>query len=177
METGVFPLGLILEGDLLGFDDGVGDEGGGVEIGFFQGDGGDLVIIIAGVIKNAFFEIVTRGIDGVFVFVVAEIATAVLLVDGMEDVEELADAGGLVGLCGAGIELREGGFGEAGFGRKVTGEADGTHATAIDGEVISRSEVVFGGFGGKMLIVAELEDLFVKRWVVGQDADWVVINF
>ena len=71
-------------------------EGRAVEVGFFQVDGGDLVVVVASIIANALFEVVTTGIDGDFVTTVAEVADAALLVDGVEDVEELAHAGHLV---------------------------------------------------------------------------------
>ncbi len=94
--------GLVLEGDLFGFDDGESNEIGRVEVGFLEGNGGDLVVAVGRVIENALFEVVAGRIDGVLELVVAEIAAAVLLLDGMEDVEKLVHAGEFVG-GGAGI--------------------------------------------------------------------------
>ena len=78
--------------DLFGFEDGVDDELVGIEIFGVEIEGRDLVVGVGRVVENAVFEVVAGGVDGVFVFAVAEVATAVLLVDGVEDVEELADA-------------------------------------------------------------------------------------
>lgn len=78
--------------DLFGFEDGVDDELVGIEIFGVETEGGDLVVGVGRVVENAVFEVITGGVDGVFVFAVAEVAAAVLLVDGVEDVEELADA-------------------------------------------------------------------------------------
>lgn len=78
--------------DLFGFEDGVDDELVGIEIFGVEVEGGDLVVGVGRVVENAVFEVVAGGVDGVFVFAVAEVAAAVLLVDGVEDVEELADA-------------------------------------------------------------------------------------
>ncbi len=78
--------------DLFGFEDGVDDELVGIEIFGVEAEGGDLVVGVGRVVEDAVFEVVARGVDGVFVFAVAEVAAAVLLVDGVEDVEELADA-------------------------------------------------------------------------------------
>ena len=78
--------------DLFGFEDGVDDELVGIEIFGVEVEGGDLVVGVGRVVENAVFEVIAGGVDGIFVFAVAEVATAVLLVDGVEDVEELADA-------------------------------------------------------------------------------------
>lgn len=51
------------------------------------------MIIVRGVIADTLFEIVARRVDGNFVFAIAEVTTTALLVDGMENVKELADAG------------------------------------------------------------------------------------
>ncbi len=78
--------------DLFGFEDGVDDELVGIEIFGVEIEGRDLVVGVGRVVENAVFEVIAGGVDGIFVFAVAEVATAVLLVDGVEDVEELADA-------------------------------------------------------------------------------------
>lgn len=161
--------------DLFSLDDRVVGEVGVVEIGLFHGEGRNLMVVVGCVIENTLFEIVAGSIEGMFVFVVAEVAAAVLLVDGVENVEELADAGHLV-IGGNGVELGEGGFGIARFGREVAWEANGTHAAAISREIIGGSEFVLGSLGGKMLVVAELEALLVERRVVGQDADGIVVD-
>ncbi len=80
------------------------------------------MVVVGGVVEDAFVEVVAGGVDGVFVTlggvcrgagfgrccvsicvgvcagdcVGGDVAAAVLLVDGVEDVEELADAGKLV---------------------------------------------------------------------------------
>lgn len=134
------------------------------------------MIIIAGVIESAGREVVTVGINGDLVLVVAEVGAATLLVDGMEDVEELADVAELV-VGREGIELGEGGSNEARFGREVAGEADGAHAAAIKREVDLGSDGVDGVLCGQVLVIAELEELLVERRVVGEDADRVVVDF
>ena len=78
--------------DLFGFEDGVVDVLVGIEIFGVEIEGRDLVVGVGRVVENAVFEVIAGGVDGIFVFAVAEVATAVLLVDGVEDVEELADA-------------------------------------------------------------------------------------
>lgn len=78
--------------DLFGFEDGVDDELVGIEVFGVEVEGGDLVVGVGRVVENAVIEVITGGVDGVFVFAVAEVAATVLLVDGVEDVEELADA-------------------------------------------------------------------------------------
>lgn len=84
---------LVLIVDLFGVKDGIGDELIGIEIGGSEFNGGDLVVVISCVVEDAALEAIAGGIDGVFVFVIAKVAATVLLVDGVEDVEELADAG------------------------------------------------------------------------------------
>ncbi len=81
---------------MFGFDDGEAGKDRIIEIGFLEGESGDLVVVVGRVVESAFVEIITRGVKGAFVFVVAEVTAAVLLIDGMENVEELADARKLV---------------------------------------------------------------------------------
>ncbi len=75
-------------------------------------DGGNLVIIISRIIENTLLKVITGAIKSVFIFVVTEVTAAVLLVDRVEDVEELADTAYLV-VGGEGMEFGEGGFDEA----------------------------------------------------------------
>lgn len=108
---------LVLVVDLFGFDDGVDDKLVGVEVFGGELKSGDLVVVVRSVVKDAFLEVVTVGVDGVFEFVVAEVATTELLVDRVEDVEELADAGKFVifAVFVAGVGAGEGDFSEAGL--------------------------------------------------------------
>lgn len=69
--------------DLFGKRSGEADELGAVEVDFVHVDSGDLMVVIGSVVANATVEIIARGIDGVLVFIIAEIATPALLVDGM----------------------------------------------------------------------------------------------
>lgn len=98
--------------DLFGADEGITDERSGIEVGFFEVDSGDLVVVVAGVVEETSFEIVAVGIDGDFVFIITEVGAAALLVDGVEDVEELADAARLI-VGGEGMGASEGSFHEA----------------------------------------------------------------
>lgn len=161
---------------MLGGDKGVVDEVGAVEVFFLHVDRGDLVVVVAGVVEDLVVEIVTVGVDSDFVFVVTEVGAAALLVDGVEDVEELADTGDFV-VGGKGIKLGEGDFRETRFGREITRKADGAHATAVGREVNTRGESINRGFGRKMLIITELKELLVEWRVVSEDADRVVVDF
>ncbi len=91
--------------DLFGFEDGVDDKLVGIEVFGVEVEGGDLVVGIGCVVEDALLEVVAGGIEGVFEFVVAKVATAVLLLDGVENVEELVDAGEFVGVVGGGCVL------------------------------------------------------------------------
>lgn len=170
---------LVLVVDLFGFDDGVDDELVGIEVFGGEFEGSDLVVIVGGVVEDAFLEVVTVGVDGVFEFVVAEVAAAELLVDRVEDVEELADAGEFVvfAIFVAGVSASEGDFGEARPRREVARKADGTHAAAVLLEREVRGELIFGSSGGEMHVVIEGEKLLVKRRVVGKDTSGVVVDF
>lgn len=134
------------------------------------------MVVIAGVVEDAGLEVVTVGINGDFVFVGAEVGAATLLVNGVKDVEELTDVGQFI-IIGEGIELGEGDFSKARFGREVARETDGAHAAAVKREVDARSEGIDWGFGRKVLIITELEELLVKWRVVGEDANRVVVDF
>ena len=87
-------------GDLFGGDEGIAREVGAVKVNAVEVNGGDLVVVVAGVVVNAGAEIATGGIDGDFVFRIvggAEAAGATGLVNGVENVEELTDAAEFVG--------------------------------------------------------------------------------
>ena len=129
-------------------------------------DSGNLVIIISRIIEDALLEVITGAIKSVFVFVVAEVAAAVLLVDGVEDVEELANAAHLV-IGGEGMEFSKGGFDEARLRAQISRKADSAHATAVFLEIIARSESIDRRRSGEMHIIIEAEKLFRERWVVG----------
>ena len=88
--------GLVLVVDLFGSNDGEADEVGVVEVGLVHVDGGNLVIVVGSVVADALFEVVAGRVDSDFVLIVTEVATATLLVDGMENVEELADTRELI---------------------------------------------------------------------------------
>lgn len=89
-----FHKGLVLIIDLLGIDHREAGKFGGFEIGFVYVDSGDLVIVVASVIGNALIEIVTGAIDGDFELGGFKfgLVGATGLIDGVEDVEILADA-------------------------------------------------------------------------------------
>lgn len=93
-------LGLVLLGDLFGSDEGIAGEVGAVKVNAVEVNGGDLVIVVAGVVVDTSAEVATGGIDGDFVFGIvggAEAAGAAGLINGVENVEELADAAEFVG--------------------------------------------------------------------------------
>lgn len=161
---------------MFGVDERGMEELGGIEIVFGEAVRGDLVVVISGVVEGAGIEVVAVGKDGDFVFIVAKVGATALLVDGMENVEELVDARDFV-VGGEGIEFGEGDFREAGLGREVARKADGAHAAAVFGESEVGGEVVFRGFGGEVLVIAELEIHFVERGIVGKDAGRVVVDF
>lgn len=81
---------------MFGLDNGVAEEVGSIEVDVMEIDGGNLMIVVSCVVENTLFEVVTRTVKRMLIFVVTEIAAAVLLVDGMKNVEELADATHLV---------------------------------------------------------------------------------
>lgn len=82
--------------NLLDLNNRIFGEVGGVKVDVMEIDGGNLMIVVSCVVENTLFEVVTRTVKRMLIFVVTEIAAAVLLVDGMKNVEELADATHLV---------------------------------------------------------------------------------
>ena len=67
------------------------------------------MVVVGSIITQAFFKVVARRINGDFVFVITKVAAAALLVDGMQNMEELADAGHFVGIR-KGMSTSESGF-------------------------------------------------------------------
>ena len=174
-----FEFWLVLLGDLFGGDEGIAGEVGAVKVNAMEVNGGDLVVVVAGVVVNAGAEVAAGGIDGDFVFGIvggAEAAGAAGLINGVENVEELADAAEFVG-GGDGVEAGEGGFDEAGAGREVAWETVGTEAVAVGLEVKGGGELVGGFGGGKVEVIVETEGLDGEGRVVGEDADGVVVDF
>lgn len=165
--------------DLFGVKDGVGDELVGVEIGAREFNGGDLVVVISRVVEDAALEAIAGGIDSVFIFIIAKVAATVLLVDGMEDVEELADTGELVGFITdvAGVGASESGADETRFGGEVAGKADPAQAAAVFLERNVWHESIFWGVGGEIAIVVKIEELFVERRIVSENAGGVIVDF
>ena len=139
-------------------------------------DSGNLVIIISRIIENTLFEVIAGAIKSVLVLVVTEVAAAVLLVDGMEDMEELANAAHFV-IGGEGMDFGESGFDEARLRAQISWKTDSTHAAAVFLEVIARSESIDWRRGGEVHIIIETEKLFREGWVVGQNADRIVVDF
>lgn len=165
--------------DLFGVKDGVGDELVGVEIGAREFKSGDLVVVISRVVEDAALEAIAGGIDSVFVFVIAEVAATILLVNGVEDVEELTDTGEFVGFIAdvAGVGASESGADETRFGGEVAGKADPAHAAAVFLERNVWREGVFWGVGGEIAIVVKIEELLVEGRIVGEDAGGVIVDF
>jgi len=68
---------------LFSGEHGIGHELIAVEVDFMEVDGGDLVVIVGGVIADALVKVVAGRIDSGLIFVVAKGGAAALLVDGM----------------------------------------------------------------------------------------------
>lgn len=139
-------------------------------------DGGNLVIVISHIVENTLLKVIAGAIKSVFIFVVTEVAAAVLLVDGVEDMEELANAAHFV-IGGEGMDFGESGFDEARLRAQISWKTDSTHAAAVFLKVIARSESIDWRRGGEVHIIIETEKLFREGWVVGQNADRIVVDF
>ena len=72
---------LVLIIDLLSLDDRQADEVGGVEVGIVHLDSRNLVVVVGGVVEDAFLQVVAGAINRVLVLALAEVTAAVLLVD------------------------------------------------------------------------------------------------
>ncbi len=134
------------------------------------------MIVVGRVVENALLEIVAGTVKGMLVFVIAEIAAAVLLVDGVENMEELADATELV-VGRFRVELGESGFDETRLRREVAREADSAHAAAVGAKREIGGKAIDWFLVGEVEIIVEMEKLFVERWVIGEDADGIVVDF
>ena len=85
-----------------------------VEVFVVHVNGVDLVVVIGRVVVDALRRVAAGGVDGNLILVLSDLAAAALLVDGTEDVEELAHAGALV-IRRKRTELRKGNFHESGL--------------------------------------------------------------
>ncbi len=120
--------------DLFGGDEGEALELGGFEVGFFEVDGGDLVVIVASVVINTVLEVAAGRVNRDVIAVIAEVDDAALIIDRVENVEELGDRGEIGGIVRGlhdGVEFGEGGFDKTAAAREIAGEADGAHAARI----------------------------------------------
>lgn len=134
------------------------------------------MIIVASIIENLFVKVVTIGIYGNLIFMVAEVGATTLLVDGMEDMEELTDTRRFVAVR-EGIKLGKGSFDETRLGRKISWKADGAHTATVSLEVNLRGKIVDRALGGKMLVIIELEKLLIERRIISKYANRIVIDF
>lgn len=111
-------------------------------------------------------------------------SAAALLVNGVEDVEKLAEVGEILffggggGVAGAreGMKFSEGDANEAGLRIKTARNATRAKTAAVVRESEVGREEIFGIVGRELSIVVELEKLGGERRVVGEDADGIIIN-
>lgn len=75
------------------------------------------------------------------------------------------------------MKLGEGDFREARSRAEVSRKADGAHAAAVLLEVVAGSEMIFGRSSGKCHVVVKAEELLREWGIVGQDTDWVIVDF
>ena len=73
------------------------DQVGAVEIFLVHVDAHHGAVVVGGVVVFAFFHVAARAVDGVFVFVTIDMGKVLLLANRTQDVEELADAGAIIG--------------------------------------------------------------------------------
>lgn len=163
--------------DLFSGNHWVIDKVGRVEIDFAHIDGGDLVVVITSVIGDTLIKIITRTINGDFELGGIEfgLVGAAGLVDGVENVEILADAGEFV-VGGTSMLLSEGGFDEARFGIHAARQKLSAETTAIMTEGGGGGDGIAGVGGGDGLVVSEVDKLIREDRVIGENADWIIID-
>ena len=83
---------LIFHTDLLTFYDGIADRLIGVQVNAMEPDAGNLIVLVGGVVINAFACVTAAGIEGFFVKL-AYFYAALLLGNGTQDMKNLADGG------------------------------------------------------------------------------------
>lgn len=117
-------------------------------------DSGNLVIVVAGIIGDALFKVVAGTIDGDFEFGGVEfgLVGATGLIDGMKNMEILANAGQLV-FGGVSVLFGEGGFDKARLGIHAARKEFGAETTTI--------VVKYGRWGDGILWVGRRDGLVV----------------
>ena len=108
LQRSVYPLDLAFEFDR------VATEFRSVKVFAVHIDSVDLMIVISGVVVDALCRVAAGGVDRDLELSFGDLTAAALLVDGAEDVEELAHAGALV-IRRKRAELREGDLHETGL--------------------------------------------------------------
>ena len=93
-------------------------------------NGVDLVIVVGRVVVDALRCVAAGGVNRDLILVFSDLTAAALLVNGAENMEELAHAGALV-IPGKGAELREGDLHETGLTRQIARDTQAAHAAAV----------------------------------------------
>ena len=138
-------------------------------------DCGDLVILIGGVVIDSLARIAAGGVERDFVMSLTDLTAAALLIDGAENMEELADALGF-GVSGEGMRSRKGHSGKTGRGGEVAGKAESSHAAAVRIKRNIRSKGVGRLLLRKSHVLIQKEELHRERRIVGENTDRVVVN-
>ena len=165
----------VLEMNLLPLDQRKADQLGGIKIFAVHVDCGNLVILIGGVVIDSLARIAAGGVERDFVMSLTDLTAAALLIDGAENMEELADALRF-GVPGEGMRSRKGHTGKTGRGGEVAGKAESSHAAAVRLERNIRSKGVGRLLLRKSHVLIQKEELHRERRIVGENTDRVVIN-
>ena len=150
-------------------------EGAALQIGAVHIYGGNLRVAVGGVVVDAAGGIAAGGINSDLILAGGHLTAAAHLLHAAKDVEELADTFCLI-LAAYRVHASESGPYKAGIGGQIAGQAFGTHATAVAGQLHPGGKGILRLAGRKAPIAVQNGHLLRERGIIGEDADGIIVN-
>lgn len=150
-------------------------EGAALQIGAVHIYGGNLRVAVGGVVVDAAGGIAAGGINSDLILAGGHLTAAAHLLHAAKDVEELTDTFCLI-LAAYRVHASESGPYKAGIGGQIAGQAFGTHATAVAGQLHPGGKGILRLAGRKAPIAVQNGHLLRERGIIGEDADGIIVN-
>ena len=150
-------------------------EGAALQIGAVHIYGGNLWVAVGGVVVDAAGGIAAGGINSDLILAGGHLTAAAHLLHAAKDVEKLTDTFCLI-LAAYRVHASESGPYKAGIGGQIAGQAFGTHATAVAGQLHPGGKGILWLTGRKATVAVQNGHLLWERGIIGEDADGIIVN-
>ena len=150
-------------------------EGAALQIGAVHIYGGNLRVAVGGIVVDAEGGIAAGGINSDLILAGGHLTAAAHLLHAAKDVEELTDTFCLI-LAAYRVHASESGPYKAGIGGQIAGQAFGTHATAVAGQLHPGGKGILWLAGRKATVAVQNGHLLWERGIIGEDTDGIIVN-